>query len=105
MPSNLTITPPECKPNAPSDASEPWRGADLLRITRQVQRLHDIGPRATYEFLKELAADPLVHDDIDLLLPHYCRLDPGTVKALDARDLRLPIAVIENGEIRQASAR
>ncbi len=79
-------------------------GADAVRITHQVQRLHALGPRPLYEFLQELAADPFVRDDLDLLLPRYCRLDPDNVDALDARDLRLPIVVIEDGEIREASA-
>ncbi len=81
-----------------------WIGADMVRVTRQVQRLHALGPRPLYEFLQELAADPFVRDDLDLLLRRYCRLDPALVAALDGRDLRLPMAVVEDGEVRQASA-
>jgi len=82
-----------------------WTGAAAVRVTRQVQRLHDLGARPLMEFLTELASDPATRTDIELNLSRYARLDPGLVAALGGRELRLPIVVIEDGEIRQASAR
>ena len=57
------------------DNRKPWSGADRERIARQVQRLHDLGPRSTYELLLELAAIDDVRDDIGLLLDRYARAD------------------------------
>ena len=98
--------PDRCQPTPSpvSGPSEPWRAADLVRVTRQVAHLHALGPRLLLELLIELGADPFVRDDLDLLLPHYCRLDLNTVEALDARRLRLPIVVIEDGGIREVPA-
>ena len=81
-----------------------WTAADAVRVMRQVHHLHNLGPRPLLEFLTELAVDLIVRDDIEHLLVRYGRLDPALVVALDAHDLRLPIVVIEGGEIREASA-
>ena len=81
-----------------------WTGADLVRVTRQVQRLHDLGPRPLFELLAELGADQFVRDDLEHLLDRYTRLDPALVAALGGRDLRLPVVVIEQGEIRGTAA-
>ena len=77
--------------------SAAWEGPDELRAMRQTQRVYDCGPRACYELLRELAADPVTRQDLNILLARYARLDPGTVAALDGRRLKLPIAVVAGG--------
>ncbi len=76
-----------------------WIGADAVRITRQVQRLHDLGPRPLFELLAELGADHFVRDDLEHLLDRYARLDPGLVAALGGRELKPPVFVVaESGQ-------
>lgn len=73
-----------------------WTGPDEIRAMRQFQRVYDCGPRACYEMLRELAADPVARQDIDALLERYARLDPGIIAALNGRDLRPPVFAIES---------
>ena len=57
-----------------------------------------------FELLAELGADQFVCDDLEHLLDRYSRLQPGIVVALGGRDLRLPVVVIEHGEVRGTAA-
>jgi len=71
---------------------------DRIRLAPRVRALHALGPRATYEFLAELTAgDDALAIDIEIQLDRYARLDPATVEALDGREIRLPLAVVEGG--------
>ena len=71
---------------------------DRIRLAPRVQALHALGPRPLYEFLAELTAgDAVLAVDIEILLDRYSRLDPATVEALDGREIRLPLAVVEGG--------
>ena len=72
-----------------------WVGPDAVRITRDVQRLYELGPRPIYEFLAEIAGDPAVRLNIEICLERYARLDPNTVAALGGRDLHAPLAVVD----------
>ena len=74
----------------------PWNGADRERVARQVQHLHNLGPRPLLEFLLELAAIDEVRDDIDLLLDRYHNLSPAMVAALDARNLKPQVFAVNN---------
>ena len=49
-----------------------------IRLQRLAAQLHALGPRATYEFLRELMAGA----DLFSRLEAYARLDPDTVWAL-----------------------
>lgn len=64
----------------------------------RVRALHALGPRPLYEFLAELTAgDDALTIDIEIQLDRYTQLDPATVEALDSREIRLPLAVVEGG--------
>jgi len=73
-----------------------WTGPDRVRIARLIAHLHSLGERPLLEFFEELAADPVVRLDLEILLPRYARLDPGMVAALGGRELRLPIFGVED---------
>ena len=76
-----------------------WAEQDKIRIFPLIERWHRLGPRSAFELLDELVgADPFLADDIEHLLRKYARLDPQTVAALDARELRLPLAVVAGGQ-------
>ena len=51
------------------------------RTQRQVEHLHRLGPRATAEFLNELAGRIGGMPAISALLTEYARLSPGMVRA------------------------
>jgi hypothetical protein len=54
-----------------------------LRLHRQVERVHALGPRATGELLVEIGEQRSCRTFIDQRLEGYADLDPETVKALD----------------------
>jgi hypothetical protein len=58
-------------------------GPDTRRLRYLAARLHGLGPRATYEFLREIAAGA----DLWCRLERYAELDPDIVRALGAREL------------------
>ena len=75
-----------------------WGTRKQIRISPLVEDLHGLGPRPLYEFLRELvSADHALAVDAEELLKRYARLDPGTVAALDGRDLRMPLALVSGG--------
>ncbi len=76
--------------------SATWTGADELRAMQQVQHLYQLGPRSIYEFLAELAGNEMVRVDIETNLARYCRLTPAMVAAVDSRELKLPIFVVDD---------
>ena len=55
-----------------------------VRFERNVQLLHQLGPRALAEFLGELGAERLLRSEIEAKLRRYTRLDPDAVRALGA---------------------
>ena len=75
-----------------------WTGPDLVRVGRDVARLHDLGPRPLLEFLAELASDQATRADIELNLRRYARLVPGLVAVLGGRDLRPPVFVVDDDD-------
>ena len=62
------------------------------RICNLAKRLHDLGPRPLYEFLREVASGS---DPIDRL-EIYARLDPAIVRALGGDQFPTP-AIITRG--------
>lgn len=52
------------------------------RFERRVERLHDLGPRATGEMLRALAARTGVAAEMDELLADFSRLRPELVRAV-----------------------
>ena len=54
------------------------RSISPVRLQRLAARLHALGPRATYEFLRELPTSPRLLNRLEA----YARLDPDTVWAL-----------------------
>ena len=75
-----------------------WGEREQLRIAPLVLDLHDLGPRPLYEFIRELVStDHVLAVDVEEQLRRYARLDPQHVAALDGRDLRPPLAVIDGG--------
>ena len=73
-----------------------WQDTDAVRITRDVQRLYELGPRPIYEFLAEVAADPGVRLNIEICLERYARLTPEMIDAVGARELRPPVFAVES---------
>jgi hypothetical protein len=69
------------------------RSIPLVRLQYLAARLHALGPRPTYELLRELAAGA------DLLnrLEVYARLDPDMVRALGADVLSIDYFYLING--------
>lgn len=75
-----------------------WNKQALIRLTPLVRSLHRLGERPLLEFMLELSAgDKALADDIEQQLARYSRLDPAMVEALDARELRPPLATVEGG--------
>ena len=53
-----------------------------LRFQRDVERLHELGPRTLAEFLAELGVKRAITTVIDQQLSRYASLDTGTLSAL-----------------------
>ena len=84
-------------PNIPKNQRAPASGANRmpaprltdrhadLRLRRQCARLHALGPRSTYEFVRWIAngANPIT------ALAAFDRLDPAIVKYLGSYELSL----------------
>lgn len=54
----------------------------LLRLRRGSEHLHDLGARATFEYLLEVGQACECTDQIVALLDEWRRLDPETLRAL-----------------------
>ena len=65
-----------------------------LRFRRRVERLHNLGPRATAELLAELGAERALQTAIDRKLATYVELDPATVEAVGADFWPAPLHLI-----------
>ncbi len=52
-----------------------------LRFRRRVERLHQLGPRATAELLAEIGVERSITTIIDQKLERYVYLDPAAVEA------------------------
>ena len=52
-----------------------------LRLQRQAERLHALGPRPIFEFCRELAEAHGIGADMQRRLAKYARLDPAVVRA------------------------
>lgn len=57
-----------------------------LRFRRQVQRLHQLGPRATAELLAEIGAERSIMTIIDQKLDTYIEIEPETLEASGGDD-------------------
>ncbi len=57
-----------------------------LRFRRQIQKLHDLGPRPIAEFLGELGAERSIRSIIDRKLERYAALDPKALEATNGSD-------------------
>ena len=62
-----------------------------LRLQRQAESLHALGPRPIFEFCRELAEAHGIGADIQRRLAKYARLDSAVVRAVGAD--RFPPAV------------
>ena len=61
------------------------RANDLLqerRFRRDVERLHDLGVRATFEILAEVGRARMCRTYIEELTARYAQLDPAIVRAV-----------------------
>ncbi len=52
-----------------------------LRFRRQVERLHQLGPRATAELLAEIGAERSIQTIIEHKLATYAEIDPAAIEA------------------------
>ena len=59
-----------------------------MRLRRDVERLHRLGPRPVYELLAEIGRDRLLMVYVERVVARYAALDPDVVAALGA--YRLP---------------
>ena len=70
---------------------DPWQrlGDVAARVVRArlVEHLHALGPRATFEFINEIARAHEIGAEVDALLETYGELDPQIVAALGAHDI------------------
>ncbi len=57
-----------------------------LRFRRQVQRLHQLGPRVTAELLAEIGAERSIQTVIDQKVARYAALDPRVLEMVGADD-------------------
>jgi hypothetical protein len=55
-----------------------------VRLRRNAERWHALGPRVLYEFLTELARKHSRFDTIEQLASRYGELDPEVIRALGA---------------------
>ena len=63
---------------------------DNLQFQRQVEKLHNLGPRAIGELLAEIGEQRSCQTFIDIRLSAYAALDPELVKALDGDEFPRP---------------
>ena len=52
------------------------------RLYRDVEKLHQLGPRPLFEFLNDLGRNLLIRVQIERRVARYARLDPATVRLL-----------------------
>ena len=82
--------------SGPAQGSQP---ADVVadpRFRRQVERLHQLGPRATAELLAEIGVERSITTIIDSKLAIYTELDPGALEATGGERLwLLPLREVE----------
>jgi hypothetical protein len=70
------------------------RSIPLVRLQYLAARLHALGPRPTYELLRELATGEDLCDRLEV----YARLDPDMVRALGADVLSIDYFYLINGD-------
>ena len=76
------IRPPELKPTrcrVQVPAADPLSN---MRFERAVVRVHQLGPRAVGELLREISHTHGLAGDIEERLARYARLDPEIVRAM-----------------------
>jgi hypothetical protein len=56
-----------------------------IRLRRDVECLHRLGPRAVYELLSEIGREGLLRVDIERRVARYARLDSATLAAIEGR--------------------
>ena len=61
-----------------------------LRLARLADQLHELGPRAVFELLREVLGAHAIADDTLERLERYAKLDPVTVALVGARDIPRP---------------
>jgi hypothetical protein len=75
--------PPEReRPAGPAPFLQQPRLAALARLRRQrnAQRLHELGPRAVFELLDEIARHHEIESDIDFRLGRYAAINPQLLR-------------------------
>ena len=76
-----------------------WRERELIRIGPLVSKVHRAGERTLLEYLIELVGnDPVLAVDAEELLHRYSRLDRDILEALDAVEIRPPLAIVDGGQ-------
>jgi hypothetical protein len=70
--------------NGPPAAALRRAAIRRLRRQRNVERIHRLGPRVTFELIDELDRHHRLGDDLDERLARYARLDPLVLAALGA---------------------
>jgi len=70
------------------------RSIPPVRLQRLVARLHALGPRATFELLREIAAGA----DLFSRLEAYAKLDPNTLRALSGDALPIDRLFVIDGD-------
>ena len=75
-----------------------WRERELIRIGPLASKVHRAGERTFLEFLTELVGnDPVLAIDAEELLRRYSHLDRDILDALDAVEIRPPLALVNGG--------
>ena len=75
-----------------------WGEREMIRIGPLASKVHRAGERTFLEYLIELVGnDPVLAVDAEELLRRYSRLDRDILDALDAVEIRPPLAVVEGG--------
>ena len=82
---SVVATPPQDLAAGPQNTApnlaflDPWRGHNIQRVQRNVQRICALGDRAICEAFAELARDHDLANEIAELLDRYAALDPDHV--------------------------
>jgi hypothetical protein len=51
------------------------------QFRRDIERLHELGPRAYYQMLAELGGQRLIRSEIEAIVRRYSRIDPARLAA------------------------
>jgi hypothetical protein len=84
-------------PNPNQPAAQDGRSTmPPARYWRLIKHLHELGPRATGELLREIGRDRMIMSDLEARLERFGRLDADIVKAIGADQLPpTPLHLVE----------